>query len=330
MASELRSWLLYYSLPLLLRYLPALYFHHYALLVCAIHILLQDTLSEEDISAAECALTDFLSLLPSLYGDKGCTANAHSLSHIPKYVRMWGPLWTHSAFGFESKNGHIKNMFHSKSKVTEQLTFAADVAQTLNLVQTQLEKKESAASLNFIAKMSGCAPRGNMRKLIDHVYAIGKTNFMPLSRSESIVIGMESVPVFTRACCNGVIYHSKQHYHSQGKRNNTVCVYYRNEILSFGTIQKFIDGSDPVAIVKEFELYPRSLLQQAGQPCRQALKDYLQADLLSNYIHALKPNPEQIFAINLKQLHGKAVLITPPVSPCVYGILQPNKFVNSH
>lgn len=37
-ASELRNWLLYYSLPLLLDFLPALFWHHYALLVCAIHM----------------------------------------------------------------------------------------------------------------------------------------------------------------------------------------------------------------------------------------------------------------------------------------------------
>ena len=38
-ASELRNWMLFYSLPLLLDHLPSLYFHHYALFVCAMHIL---------------------------------------------------------------------------------------------------------------------------------------------------------------------------------------------------------------------------------------------------------------------------------------------------
>ena len=41
-ASELRNWLLFYSLPLLLNKLPPLFWHHYALLVCALHILLSD------------------------------------------------------------------------------------------------------------------------------------------------------------------------------------------------------------------------------------------------------------------------------------------------
>ena len=37
-ASEFRNWLLYYSLPILSSILPPLYFHHYALFVCALHI----------------------------------------------------------------------------------------------------------------------------------------------------------------------------------------------------------------------------------------------------------------------------------------------------
>ena len=44
--SELRNWLLYYSLPLLLHHLPPVFWHHYALLVCAIHILLQSELAD--------------------------------------------------------------------------------------------------------------------------------------------------------------------------------------------------------------------------------------------------------------------------------------------
>ena len=37
-ANEFRVWLLFYSLPLLLNSLPPLYFHHFSLLVCAMHI----------------------------------------------------------------------------------------------------------------------------------------------------------------------------------------------------------------------------------------------------------------------------------------------------
>ena len=66
-ASELRSWLLYYSLPLLVTNLPPLYLHHYALLVCAIHILLQNEVTVAQMDAADEILRDFHSLLPELY-----------------------------------------------------------------------------------------------------------------------------------------------------------------------------------------------------------------------------------------------------------------------
>ena len=84
-ASELRNWLLFYSLPLLINHLPPLYWHHYALLVCAIHILLSDRLHLAEIDAAEQMLWDFYTLLPNLYGEQCCTANAHLLSHLAKW-----------------------------------------------------------------------------------------------------------------------------------------------------------------------------------------------------------------------------------------------------
>lgn len=109
-ASELRKWLLYYSLPLLLNIFPSLYWHHYALLVCAMHKLLSDKITVSQIDAAEQMLFDFCRLLPELYGEVSCTI-VHLLSHLAKYVRLWGLLWTHSAFGFKNKNGHIKRLF---------------------------------------------------------------------------------------------------------------------------------------------------------------------------------------------------------------------------
>ena len=45
-ASELRNCLLFYSLPLLLPHLLPLFWHRYALLVCALHILLQSEVTD--------------------------------------------------------------------------------------------------------------------------------------------------------------------------------------------------------------------------------------------------------------------------------------------
>lgn len=148
-----------------------------------------------------------------------------SLSHIAKFVRFWGPLWTHSAFGFESKNGHLKNMFHAKSSVTDQLFFAADVTQTLNLLQSTLDSRESEATLNFIAKTTGRAPRSNMKKISEGMYSIGKIRMLSLSNEESEVIKQANAEVFGRVFSNGTLYYSQEHSKGQGKYVGFVMVY---------------------------------------------------------------------------------------------------------
>lgn len=72
-------------------------------------------------------------------------------------------------------------MFHSKSSVIDQLVFAADVAQTLNLVQATLERRECEATINFIARTG----HANMKKISEDMYSIGKTRMLTLSDVES-------------------------------------------------------------------------------------------------------------------------------------------------
>ena len=66
-------------------------------------------------------LADFCSLLPELYDEKISTHNVHLLTHLTKYVKLWGPLWTHSVFGHENKNGCLKRLFHGKNQIQQQL-----------------------------------------------------------------------------------------------------------------------------------------------------------------------------------------------------------------
>ena len=137
-ASEYRAWLLFYSLPLLLSFLPPLYIHHFAVLVCALHMLLQPKLSPTQIGAAEMMLKDFVVLLPELYYEKECTLNSHLPIHLDEHTRLWGPLWTFSAFGFEHKKGYLMGHIHSPHKVADQLLFSLDLNQTLDSLQDNL------------------------------------------------------------------------------------------------------------------------------------------------------------------------------------------------
>ena len=196
-ASELRTWLLFYSLPLLLDNLPSLFFHHYSLLVCAMHILLQDNITSAQVDAAASMLGDFCKLLPELYGDESCTSNAHLLLHLPKYVRLWGPLWTHSAFGFESKNGQFKRFFPCRGNIVPQLTFNMDVAYTLQLVHHKLTQIESRETTAFLDQSSRFSQRTNMTKIREHTYVVGPCNIKTPTHEQSMALGGSGpVPCF--------------------------------------------------------------------------------------------------------------------------------------
>ena len=52
-SSEFKAWLLYYSLPIILTYLPSDYVNHFSLLISAMHIHLSCNISCHDLTTAE-------------------------------------------------------------------------------------------------------------------------------------------------------------------------------------------------------------------------------------------------------------------------------------
>ena len=132
-ASEFKNWLLFYSLPILLDYLPSLYVHHYALHVCAMHILLQESIDSSLLDAAEMMLKDFIVFLP---GESNCTANAHMLLHLPKYTRLWGPPLDTISFWVRKQKWRFKTQYprqeHNTSTVIAQHRYISNTTASKN------------------------------------------------------------------------------------------------------------------------------------------------------------------------------------------------------
>lgn len=111
-ASEYRSMLLFY-LPICLRgLLPKKYVDHFQLLSSAIYILLQSTISHDELDEAKNLLSSFVTLFQVLYGPSKMTMNIHLLTHLPECVQNLGPLWSYSMFSFESNNGVLGKFHH--------------------------------------------------------------------------------------------------------------------------------------------------------------------------------------------------------------------------
>eukprot|EP00058_Branchiostoma_floridae_P004425 XP_002589913.1 hypothetical protein BRAFLDRAFT_81959 [Branchiostoma floridae] len=119
-ASEFRSWLLFYSLPIMQWYLPNVYFENYSLLVTGIHLLLGESITEDNISKAEDDLRQFVEGFQTLYGSKLVSLNVHNLLHYAQTVRELGPLFGHSCFFFEDINGQLLKLIHGTQAVEEQ------------------------------------------------------------------------------------------------------------------------------------------------------------------------------------------------------------------
>ena len=66
--SQLRAWLLFFSLPVLNGILPEPYFSHYSNLVAATHIVLSDAISTADLISADYFFKKFYSQIASHYG----------------------------------------------------------------------------------------------------------------------------------------------------------------------------------------------------------------------------------------------------------------------
>ena len=82
-ASELRSWLFFYSLPVLKDIMDDCYYSHFAALFEAINYLCGDNISCESISKSDQLIKYFVMVFPSLYGEWYLTLNIHQLLHLP-------------------------------------------------------------------------------------------------------------------------------------------------------------------------------------------------------------------------------------------------------
>lgn len=118
--------------------------------------------------------------------------------HLPKYVRLWGPLWTHSAFGYESKNGQLKHFFHGKC---HQLVFNIDALQQIHM---QLLQCESEKTLNYLNHSSRLMTRRDMVCVGVHSYAIGQCKVTKPTTEQSVALANTgNIRIFLRMLKDG-------------------------------------------------------------------------------------------------------------------------------
>ena len=215
-ASEFRAWLIVYSIPVLKSFLPPDYIKHLSLLVTSMHILLSDSISSSQLELANLMLIRFYELSPELYDANLCSFNMHSLIHVCKFVRHWGPLWCYSTFGFENFNGYLKKHSHGTRNVLPQMIKAVRLRQALPLLARKLGSQENTATMSFIGDGNRTKTTEGLGKIVNKTLSSDQVTVLRLAGLDT----PNSVPTYPRYKINGIVYFSSN---EQRVRNSSVC-----------------------------------------------------------------------------------------------------------
>ena len=240
-ASEFRSWLFYYSAPVLFNILPAAYYQHHLLLVEAIYTLNSDSIAPESLDKCEMMLNYYVCLFSTLYGANNMGINVHSIVHLVDTVKDLGPLFVYSCFPFESLNGDLKTLFHGTQAIDKQVASAVRKLIKLPTLVSQVDVASPAGL--FLESLRGCASSSGWGA--SDIKILGQIQEHILDQSEmralrqcTTVMSQQSVK-FLRFCKDQQVFSSCL-YRRQYVRNSNVVVIMFNGSLRYGQVQFYI------------------------------------------------------------------------------------------
>ena len=305
-ASEFRSFLLYYPLPVLNRILDAEYYLHFSLLVVAIRKLLSESISQKNLELAEKFLILFCKNYQHLYGKRGMTINVHSVLHLPQVVRDLGPLWAYSCFFFEGLNGVLLKNIHGTQYVGLQCVRTFSMLQGFPALEEMLDipyhntpSFMKKLTCSFAIRESEPKPLGRLKSNISE----GVKNLLKKS-------GQDYECHFTRLRTHGITYHSLL-WKEQLKRQNYVIEFSHPNSgdRGYGQIESFIQHYDSScttvsAVVRVFD-------------CSIPFKTDVPTDGLYEATET-----ETLILLNISQLLGKCLYMK------IYGLIYLSTLVD--
>ncbi|XP_067217132.1 uncharacterized protein [Linepithema humile] len=242
-ASEWRAWLLFYSMPCLKGLLKKKHINHFAMLSTATNILLQKSITREEVFQAHKLFLCYMYLFQKYFDKENMVYNIHLLSHICKGVLNWGPLWTHNSFLYEGQNRHLMQLYHSPSNVILQIarkfliyTSIPHLCSKLILSQKTIEFSEKILKRNFIRFMR-CG---------EEIILLGKGEKCSLSSEEEqllVINGMltESYLVYQKMIYKRIRYTCSK-YNNNKLNNDSYILISSGEKVVIRSILRFSVG----------------------------------------------------------------------------------------
>ncbi|KAK3085913.1 hypothetical protein FSP39_010520, partial [Pinctada imbricata] len=281
-ASEYRSFLLFYGAPVLHGILDHERFNHYLCLINAIHILLGHGSSERDIDRAERMLMNFCGKFEDLYSRSFMTLNMHQLVHLADGVRCLGPLYTHSCFPFEDKNGIVLKMIRGTQNIDNQIITGISFIQKIPELKQRFIEPDSVME-SLCNEIENPYSVQRTEKIGDDTYILGAVKKRRLTDTE-----FNSMCAFTgNVICNNTVDSfmrlEKRSYLIYGldygrmiKRDNSTVMYKVRDELKFGSVCWFCKLTEPHLKT------PIAFLQELSCPCFDTNSNILSVNKTNN------------------------------------------------
>jgi len=264
-AHEWYSWTCYYSLPALQSCLAKKFFVHWALLVECITILLNDSIPPLLVEHCDACFKKFVTDFEVLYGLRNVSFNVHLCLHLTQSVRAWGPLWTQSAFLYESFNGNLLSLIKGTQRVPLQICKSYLLQRSMPLLSASVTSSVDCSNSYkgvLDSFMSGNIARLKNSLTVDGVSFLGRSKRRPLSDAHLLAIHYAAsyvppktiVQYFDRAVVLGEIVHSANYCRSL-KRNSFTVALVDGKLFA---IEHFIaanvgNGTEAFALGRHFE-----------------------------------------------------------------------------
>lgn len=247
-ASEYYNWILYYSIPAVVNYLPDKYFQHWLLLVISLFNLLQKPIRiNPDLKRTEILLKLFVRDIGELYSDREYSYNVHQLLHIVLCVKRWGPLWATSAFPYENYNSFLAKSVHGSKHLGQEIINNLTLAQGLQVLRCQHQHNEGISGKNNSQQANNYSLLGKCKEVKD-------ANDIEIRLIESEGLQFQNLYFYARAKLNNEIYTS-QIYKTIRTNSYTVQVILNDNSIVYGSIRFFFEVENELYfIIKCFSI----------------------------------------------------------------------------
>lgn len=126
-AHETRHFTLFNSVNVMKDLVDDAFLQNFADFVKYVVILSSDCISRAEIDKSEVVFKKFWLFFTSFFGKENVRLCCHQIIHIPKYVRLAGPLWTVSGFICENESGNWMRQVSGVSSSQDYMVFMYSV-----------------------------------------------------------------------------------------------------------------------------------------------------------------------------------------------------------